>query len=69
MTSQRKEKIMSEVMHSGKKPTKPLFGTSRGGLMTLRRKHGASSGTSSQPKKEIPEADKESQESKTQQSS
>ncbi len=54
---------MSEVIHSGKKPMKPLFGTSRGGLITLRSKHGASSGTSSQPKKEMSQANKECLES------
>jgi hypothetical protein len=54
----RKEKIMSKVTIR-ERPPYPLFGTSRGGLITLRRKHGASSGTSSQPKKEMSQAGKE----------
>lgn len=45
------------------RPAYPIFGVSRGALIPLKRKHGMFSETSSQPKKEIPEADKEALES------
>ncbi len=60
---------MSEVIHSGKKPTKPLFGMSRGAIIPLSRKLGLPLNPQSQPKKQTPAADKESPGSKTDQSS
>jgi hypothetical protein len=45
------------------RPPYPIFGSSRGGLITLRNKLGRSSGTSSQPKKEMSQASKEAMES------
>jgi hypothetical protein len=50
---------MAKVIWTGTPPTKPFFGVSRGALIPLSRKLGLSSGTSSQPKKEMSQANKE----------
>jgi hypothetical protein len=50
---------MAKVYETGKAPTKPLFGISRGALIPISRKLGLSSGASSQPKKEMSKANKE----------
>ena len=55
---------MAKVTFSGKAPTKPLFGISRGALIPMWRSLGLPP-PSSRPKKELSEEKKEAQESTT----